>query len=113
MGDEEKKLYFIMHSHLRKMAEDYKSQRSQGDLDQFVAYMGMPFSSQDWRQFVAGWETHVCRVLGARMTSVRKDTANNFYINKPTPTALSLKPDCYFEIGRDVGLKILALEHMP
>ncbi len=125
MDNEEVKLYRILLDRMRRMAEE-KSQKTARPSVDSVSFLGMTFSGSEWKQFNTAWEAHVCDNIGARLTSVRKDPTLNFYVAWPRDFRASLtnsrvassradswKPHSYLEIGRDVGLKILALGHMP
>ena len=121
MDNEEIKLYRILLDHMRRMAEENSKKTTRPSADS-VSFLGMTFSGPEWKRFNTAWEAHVCDNIGARLTSVRKDPTLNFYVAWPREVARSYapcsradswKPHSYLEIGRDVGLKILALGHMP
>lgn len=112
MNDEERKIYRILLERMRRMAEENESRKPVQPSVDSISFLGMTFSSSEWNRFKIAWETHVCDNLGARLTSVRKDSSMNFYVANPSGSQ-PWKPYSYFEMGRDVGFKILALGYLP
>lgn len=111
MNEHEKKLCFILLDHMHNMAQERTA-----SLPSVSPPKGTIFGLDigfDWHLFKVMWEDHVCRQLDARITAIRRDLMENFYVINPSDTPFLDKPTMYFEIGKDVGLKALGLGYIP
>jgi len=106
MTEEEKKLNAILYSRFCRMAEAAPAGRGMAS----VSFLGKVFDGSGWIRLQLSWEHHICHNLGAIFTSMRRNPTENFYVSDPSRQIIE---DVHIEIKTEIGLKILALGHMP